>query len=147
VLSVDGVRFDLIAGEALGERSPVEVFSPLAYLVAELAPGQSFHWPRQYREQALYVVEGEVGIGGATVPSHRMAVLPDAERVLVSSSTGARIALLTGEPIGHRYLWWNLVSSRRERILEAAERWRAGGFERVPGDEEFIPLPEDRPFP
>jgi hypothetical protein len=125
----------------------VRVFSPLAYLAASLEPGQSFRWPRQYSEQAVYVVEGQLRIDGAEVPAHRMAVLPDRAQVAVESAGGARIALLAGEPLGHRYLWWNFVSSRRERIREAADLWRQGGFDRVAGDEEFIPLPEDRPMP
>ena len=143
-LVVDDVRFDLIAGEALGVTSPVAVHSPLCYLAAELAPGQSFRWPRQYAEQAIYLVEGALVIAGDAVPVHHMAVLPDADEVLVHSPSGARIALLAGEPIGPRHLFWNFVSSSRERIREAADLWADGGFDRVPGDEEFIPLPEPR---
>lgn len=147
VVEHGGVRFDLIAGSALGAESPVRVYSPLCYLAAELQPGQRFSWPRQYREQAIYVVEGEIGIGTGEAPAHRMAVLPDSEEVEISCLNGARIAILAGEPIGTRHLWWNFVSSSRQRIREAAAEWAAGGFDRVPGDDEFIPLPEDRPLP
>jgi redox-sensitive bicupin YhaK (pirin superfamily) len=145
-LELNGVSFDLIAGAALGAESPVQVFSPLCYLAAVLEPGQSFNWPRQYAEQAIYVVEGQVGLGGQVVPAHHMAVLPDADSVRVSSDEGARIALLAGESIGRRYLWWNFVSSDRERLHSAAKLWADGGFDRVAGDDEFIPLP-DRPMP
>jgi len=147
VVERDGVAFDLIAGAALGAESPVRVHSPLCYLAAVLPPGQEFTWPRQYPEQAIYVVEGGVEVAGAEVPVHRMAVLPADDSVAVRSAGGARIAVLAGEPLGRRYLWWNFVSSSRDRIRAAAAEWAAGGFERVPGDEEFIPLPEDRPFP
>jgi redox-sensitive bicupin YhaK (pirin superfamily) len=146
-IDIDTVTMDLIAGRALGEESPVPVHSPLCYLAARLAPGQALDWPRQYSEQATYVVEGELSVDGQQVPTHHMAVLPDAGKVRLESQGGARIAVLAGEPVGHRYLWWNFVSSSVARIREAAQQWKDGGFEPVPGDDEFIPLPEDRPFP
>lgn len=136
------VTFDLIAGEALGSQSPVTVYSPLCYLAAEFAAGQAVDWPRQFPEEAVYLVSGDLEIDGEPVPEHQMAVLPDAESTRLHSPGGARIALLGGEPIGERHLVWNFVASDRERIREAAERWKAGGFDRVPGDEEFIPWPD-----
>ncbi len=141
-VSLGDVTFDLIAGEALGARSPVSVYSPLCYLAAELAPGQGFEWTRLYPEEAIYVVEGSVTIDGETVGAHTMAMLPAADTLEVRSGPGARIALLGGEPLGHRYLVWNFVSSSRERIDEALMLWDGGGFDRVDGDEEFIPLPD-----
>ena len=146
-VSLDGINFDLIAGSALGAESPVRVFSPLCYLAAKLSPGQHMDWPRQYAEQAVYVVEGSVDIDGSEVSAYNMAVLPDAESVRIGSMNGARIAILAGEPIGERFLWWNFIASSRERLQEAAKIWADGGFERVPGDDEFIPLPENRPMP
>ena len=76
-----------------------------------------------------------------------MAVLPDRDNLTVGTGEGARIAILGGEPIGERYLWWNFVSSSRQRLREAAQTWADGGFDRVEGDDEFIPLPKDRPLP
>ncbi len=146
-VELGGIQFDLIAGTALNIESPVHVYSPLCYLTAKLQAGQCFDWPRQYTEQAVYVVEGSIEVEGSFVPGQRMAVLPDQDSVRVQSTSGARIAVLAGEPIGKRYIWWNFVSSSRARIREAAERWAGGGFDRVAGDDEFIPLPEDRPFP
>jgi redox-sensitive bicupin YhaK (pirin superfamily) len=135
------ISFDLIAGEAMGARSPVSVYSPLFYLAAELRPGQGFDWPRQYAEEAVYVVEGKLTVNDEEVPAHTMAVLPESGTVRIHSGPGARIALLGGEPLGRRHLVWNFVSSRRERIDEALKLWDAGGFDRVDGDDEFIPLP------
>jgi redox-sensitive bicupin YhaK (pirin superfamily) len=146
-LELDGISFDLIAGTALGVESPVRVFSPLCYLAAELNAGQGFKWPRQYSEQAIYVVEGAIEVDGQQVPEHHMVVLPDEVTCEISSTDGARFALLAGEPIGKRYLWWNYVATSPERIRKAAEKWAAGGFDPVPGDDEFIPLPTDRPLP
>ncbi len=98
-------------------------------------------------EEAIYVVEGSISINGTNVSAHRMAVLPDQASIMVESQQQSRIAILGGEPIGKRYLWWNFVASNRERLREAAKSWAAGGFDRVEGDEEFIPLPENRPIP
>ncbi len=136
------VSLSLVAGRALGARSPVAVYSPLCYLTATLQPGQSFEWTRLYPEEAVYVVAGSLGIDGATVETHSMALLPDKEHVRISSEQGATIALLGGEPLGKRFLVWNFVSSSRERIAAAASLWDEGGFDRVPGDDEFIPLPD-----
>ncbi|MFT5138478.1 MAG: redox-sensitive bicupin YhaK (pirin superfamily) [Lysobacterales bacterium] len=146
-VQVGEVIFDLIAGKALGAESPVQVYSPLFYLAAKLQPGQGFQWHRQHPEEAIYVVEGSLEIDEAFVPGHNMAVLPDRATISVKSVEGARIAIFGGEPIGERFIWWNFVASSRERIREAAAIWSAGGFDRVEGDDEFIPLPENRPMP
>ncbi|MBT8062396.1 MAG: pirin family protein [Xanthomonadales bacterium] len=142
-----GVRFKLIAGSALGSESPVEVYSPLCYLAGRLDAGQSFRWPRVYPEQAVYVVEGSLRAGGQAAEAGQMVVLPDHEAFEISSLNGARIAILAGEPLGKRYVWWNFVSSSRKKIRAAAALWDRGGFDRVDGDDEFIPLPENRPMP
>jgi redox-sensitive bicupin YhaK (pirin superfamily) len=143
----DGIHFDLIAGAALGHESPVQVFSPLCYLAVQLAAGQRFNWPRHYSEEAVYVVEGSVEVGGTRVRPHQMAVLPADGPTVVSSAKGATLAILGGEPLGRRFVWWNFVASERAMIKAAARRWADGGFTAVPGDDEFIPLPEDRPMP
>ncbi len=141
-VELEGVTFDLIAGEALGAASPVTVYSPLYYLAADFEAGQSVTWPRHFPEEAIYLVGGSLEIAGEAVPEHRMALLPEGDEVRIHSPDGARIALLGGEPIGPRFLVWNFVSSDRERIREAAELWKSGGFDRVPGDGEFIPWPD-----
>lgn len=143
----DGATFELIAGSALGHNSPVQVFSPLCYLAVQLAAGQSFNWPRQYAEEAVYVVEGRIDIAGTAVRAHQMAVLPADGSNLISSTSGATLAILGGEPLGRRFVWWNFVASERTMIKEAARRWADGGFAAVPGDDEFIPLPDNRPIP
>jgi redox-sensitive bicupin YhaK (pirin superfamily) len=136
----------LIAGRALGAESPVNVFSPLCYLVARLEAGQSFALPAEYPERAVYVVEGEVVMDGAALARHRMGVVDQAGEPVVTARSDACIALLAGDTVGERHIWWNFVASTRERIRTAAERWAAGGFDRVPGDEEFIPLPDELPW-
>lgn len=143
----DGAHFDLIAGSALGHESPVRIFSPLCYLSVELAPGQGFKWPQAYPEQAVYVVAGRCEVNGRKVKAHQMAMLPGAGDTDISSSEGATLAILAGEPVGRRFVWWNFVASDRAMIKQAAQRWSKGGFDRVPGDDEFIPLPDNRPMP
>jgi redox-sensitive bicupin YhaK (pirin superfamily) len=143
----DDVVFDLIAGKALGAESPVHVYSPLCYLAAQIQPGEKFEWVREYPEEAIYVVEGNVSINHMNVPAHHLAVFPEQGSISVQADETARIALFGGKPLGKRYLWWNFVASNPQRIREAAERWANGGFDRVEGDDEFIPLPENRPMP
>jgi redox-sensitive bicupin YhaK (pirin superfamily) len=141
-----GVRFTLIAGSALGAESPVQVFSPLCYMETSMEAGQSFHLPDEYSERAVYVAAGRVEAAGETVAEHTMAVFEAGGEPRVTALAETRLAVLGGEPVGPRHLWWNFVASSRERMRVAAERWAAGGFDRVPSDDEFIPLPDERPW-
>lgn len=140
------VEFTLIAGRALGEESPVRVCSPLFYMEGSLAAGQGFHVPDEYDERALYVVSGAVTIDGVEVRAHRLAVFASRGRPWVEAAEDTRLAVFGGENVGERRIWWNFVASSMERIRTAAEHWADGGFDRVPGDDEFIPLPDALPW-
>ena len=142
-LQEKGATLRLIAGTLLGERSPVPVRSPMFY--ADLQLQSAFTLSTEHPERAAYVVEGTVEVDGKPFDAGRMVVFEAGKDVLLSSSAGARILLLGGEPIGARRLWWNFVSSDMARIEQAAEDWKAGRFTPVPGDTEFIPLPERGP--
>ncbi|NIM69862.1 MAG: pirin family protein [Xanthomonadales bacterium] len=142
----EGVMMTLIAGNALGEASPVQVLSPLFYLEARLQAGQSFQLPDEYPERAVYVAQGAVTADGTPVDSYHMALFEPGGTPVIEAPEGARLAVLGGEPVGERHIWWNFVASTRERIRAAAEEWAGGGFERVPGDDEFIPLPDELPW-
>lgn len=145
VLDADGVRLRLIAGEGWGERAPVAVSSPLFYADAALRPGAALPLPDGHEERAAYVLDGEVEVAGDRFAPGRMLVFRPGDRlVLRAGPAGARVLLLGGAAMdGPRHLFWNFVSSSRERIEQAKEDWRAGRFGTVPGDEkEFIPLPE-----
>jgi redox-sensitive bicupin YhaK (pirin superfamily) len=146
VVRCGDAKFTLIAGDALGERSPVKVFSPLFYMETELQSGQSFSLPEEHEERAIYVARGSVQAGAARVGQHQMAVFQARGTPAVVALEPGRIAVFGGAPLGHRHVWWNFVASDMSRIREAAERWAAGGFDRVPGDDEFIPLPDKRPW-
>lgn len=147
MLDADGVRLRLIAGEGWGERAPVAVSSPLFYADAVLRPGAALPLPDEHEERAAYVLDGEVEAAGDRFTPGRMLVFRAGDRLaLRAGSRGARVLLLGGAAMdGPRHLFWNFVSSSRERIEQAKEDWRAGRFGTVPGDEaEFIPLPEGR---
>jgi hypothetical protein len=139
-----GARLRLIAGEAYGRRAPASVFSPMFYVDAVLEAGASLDLPTEYAERAVYVAEGEIAAGDARYGIGQMAVFPADVPVSITSSTAARVMLLGGAPLdGPRYIWWNFVSSSRERIERAKQEWRERRFAAVPGDDERIPLPED----
>ncbi|MDN5865432.1 MAG: pirin family protein [Gammaproteobacteria bacterium] len=144
VIERDGVGMRLIAGSAFGKTSPVETLSPLFYLDAAMQAGDRLRFPAEYEERALFPIGGAVEVNGVRCPADALAVLvPDAE-VEIAATNDTRLMLFGGEPLeGERHIWWNLVSSSRERIEKAKQDWAAGRFPKVPGDdEEFIPLPK-----
>jgi redox-sensitive bicupin YhaK (pirin superfamily) len=145
VIEDNGVRVALVLGDLLGLSSPVATFSPTFYADVTLVAGRRFVVPAAHEERGLYVVEGEVSIDAGRLAAGEMLVLETGAEVVVESSRAARFVVFGGAPLGRRYVWWNFVSSRRERIEEAAARWKAGGFPPVPGESEFIPLPDSPP--
>jgi hypothetical protein len=134
----------LIAGRAYGEVAPVEVFSDLFYLHAELESGASVALPEEHAERAVYVVSGGVTLeGDGYGPATMMVVRPGATAELTATEA-SRVMLLGGAPLeGIRHIWWNFVASTPERIEQAKADWKAGRFPPVPGENEFIPLPEE----
>jgi redox-sensitive bicupin YhaK (pirin superfamily) len=143
-----GLWARLVAGSAYGDTAGVPVHSPLFYVHWEMQPGTRAAPPEGYPEVAIYVARGEVEIDGRALSAGQMAVLSPNARPTVAATTAATVMLLGGEPVGPRIIWWNLVSSRRERIEEAKADWKAGRMPLPPGDDlEFIPLPEDPPPP
>jgi redox-sensitive bicupin YhaK (pirin superfamily) len=141
-----GVSFTLIAGEAYGRQSPVQVFSPMIYLDVQLSSGAKFTLPGDYSEQAVYSVTPGLQINGADLEQHRLAVLTPGATIEISAdseSQGGRCIVVGGEPVGDRQKWWNFVSGRSERIEQAKQDWRSGRFGQVPDETEFIPLPDE----
>lgn len=140
---IDGVELRMIAGTAYGMESPVETASPMFYLDAHLHAGGSLAMIDEHRERAIYVVEGNISISGETYGANEMLVLAEDTNITLTSSEGARVMLLGGAPIdGERHIWWNFVSSSKERIEQAKDDWKNNRFDRIEGDDEFIPLPE-----
>jgi redox-sensitive bicupin YhaK (pirin superfamily) len=140
----DGAELTVIAGTAYGARSPVGVLSPTLYVDARLQPGARLEVDATHPQRAVHVAEGAVRIGDRRLASGTMAVLHIGAPVVVEAEEPARVMLLGGAPLdGERHIWWNFVSSSKERIERAKADWRAGRFPRVRGDEvELIPLPE-----
>jgi redox-sensitive bicupin YhaK (pirin superfamily) len=144
---VKGVLVRVLIGSAFGLTSPVHASSPTLYvdLNFEVASGASIAVPAGASQRALYSTDHDVELDGELVPACTMLVLePGAEPVL-TAPRGARVVLIGGEPLGHRFIVWNFVSSRKERIWQAQDDWEAQRFERVPGETEFIPLPPRHP--
>jgi len=144
VIDGDGVRLQLIMGEGFGARSPVAQHSPTIYAAITLAPGAAMVIDHEADERALYLLEGDATVDGTPLVPQHMALLAPGILPLLTSQGGARLMLCGGAPMdGERHVWWNFVSSRRERINEAKRAWRAGEFVLPPDDhDEFIPLPE-----
>ena len=143
VIEDGGVRARVIAGSAFGMKSPVGLLSEWLYAEAVLAPGASVPLDPDHEERAIYVVEGEVDIAGELFEGPRLLVFRPGDRITVRAQRSARLMLLGGTALeGPRYIWWNFVSSRRERIEQAKDDWKMGRFTPVPGETEFIPLPE-----
>lgn len=144
VLDGEGKRVRVIAGELYGVRSPLAVFSDTLYADAALTAGAWLEVPSGYKERAIYIAEGRIGIAGDAFDAGRMLVLQQRGVITVNAIERARLLLLGGEPVdGPRHVWWNFVSSSAERIEQAKADWREGRFAMVPGETEFIPLPEE----
>lgn len=138
-----GASLRIVVGELHGARSPVRTFSATLLVDARLDAGARLPFPAAHEERAALVVEGTLEESGATLAAGELAVLrPRAEAVLRATAP-ARVLLLGGDALdAPRHVWWNFVSSSRERIEQAAADWAAGRFAPVPGETEFIPLPE-----
>ena len=145
----DGAWIRVIAGEAFGEQAPVQVHSPLFYTHAELQPGAQVEMEAEHSERAVYVAKGQVLIDGERFAARQMIVFAaGANRPVIRAEEASAVMMLGGEPLGPRHIWWNFVSSRRERIEQAKADWKAGRFVMPVGDaDEFIPLPEEPPPP
>lgn len=134
----------VLVGDAFGARSPVRPASPTLYLDVQVPQGGVFDLPPLAPELALYPVSGEMQLDGDPVVPYRMLVLDPGRNARIEARPGARFVVVGGESVGPRYLYWNFVSSRKERILQASDEWAAQRFPPVPGESEFIPLPPTR---
>jgi hypothetical protein len=143
-VSAPGVELRIVAGSAFGKRSPAQVFSQTLFVGVEIDAGRAFELDAEHEERAVYALEGDVTVGGTPLPAQHMAVLGHAHAVEIKALTRARLMLIGGEKAdGERLIWWNFVASSRDLIEDAKKRWRDRRFDRVPGETEFIPLPEN----
>jgi redox-sensitive bicupin YhaK (pirin superfamily) len=138
-----GARLRIVAGRGYGNESPVRVFADTLYVAIDLDADAETELDAGHRERALYVLEGDAQLDGADIPAMHLIVLDDGVRHRLRAKTQTKAMLLGGEPLdGPRHLWWNFVSSSKERIEQAKHDWVIGHFGDVPGETEFIPLPE-----
>lgn len=149
-----GAQISVVLGEAFGATSPVALTSPMFLVDVRLAAGARIELDVPYAERAAYVIEGEVrgGEADAAVPKEHLIVFDEGERcVLTAGDAPAHVTFLGGPPLdAPRFLWWNFVSSSRDRILQAQEAWSQQDpdwFPKVPDETEYIPLPSSRPLP
>lgn len=143
-----GVWMRLIAGDAFGLSSNVKTNSPLFYLHVVLEQGARFGLPKEHSERGAYVVKGSIEINGVTYGEGKLLVFTKGVDPLIIAKENVTLMMLGGEHLGERYIWWNFVSSRKERIEQAKEDWLQGRILLPPTDNEvFIPLPQDRSKP
>jgi hypothetical protein len=139
----EGKRVRLILGSLYGRTSPVVTPSDCFYAEAVLAPGAVLPLDADHEERAIYVAAGEIDIAGRSFGPGRLLVLRPGDRLSALATAQSRLMLMGGEPMdGPRHIWWNFVSSSKDRIAAAKADWQAGRFAAVPGESEFIPAPE-----
>lgn len=143
-----GIWMRLIAGNAYGLNNDVKINSPLFYLHVVLDAGTSLPLPKGHSERAAYIVKGSVEISGVTYANGHMLVFATESESVMTAKEKTTLMLLGGEPLGERFIWWNFVSSRKERIEQAKSDWKEGRIILPPNDnKEFIALPADKSRP
>lgn len=135
----------VLIGTAFGHTSPVATYSPTLYLDVQLPAGATLDIPALAQEMAVYTVDAPVMLNGEALDAHLLAVMEPGQgaHLAASAEAGARLMVIGGDALdAHRHIWWNFVSSRKERIVQAADDWDARAMGQVPGEVEWIPLPE-----
>jgi redox-sensitive bicupin YhaK (pirin superfamily) len=139
----EGKTVRIIVGALFGARAPVDTLWDTLFAEARLDPGASLPIDAAYEERAVYIVAGEIDVHGDKFAAGQLVVFRPGDRMTVTAARGAHLIILGGAPMdGPRHIWWNFVSSSRERIEQAKADWREGRFGLLSGDSEFIPLPE-----
>ena len=144
IVNAEGANVRIVAGSIFGQRSPVMTLSETLFADATLSLGATLPFDAQAEERALYIVSGEVDIAGDRFGAGQLLVLRPGDPITITAVSEARVVLIGGAAMdGPRYIWWNFVSSRKDRIEQAKSEWKERRFDIVPGDEtEFIPLPD-----
>ncbi|MBW2450880.1 MAG: pirin family protein [Deltaproteobacteria bacterium] len=132
----------VMVGEAYGMRSAVRTWSPTLYVEIDLVSGGMVRLPDDVEERAVYVVQGGLSANGTEVAAHSMAVFEQASNVELVAQQKTKLVIIGGSSLGRRTVWWNLVATRKDLIEQAKQDWREGRFPKVPGESEWIPLPE-----
>lgn len=137
----DGATIKVVIGSAYGEMSPVRSESETLYLEIKLEAGATVELP-EAEELAVFVIEGDVSVEGESVRPGFLAVIADGASKSITATTAAHVMLCGGATLeGDRIVWWNFVTSTSERLEQAKRDWKEGRFADVPGESDFIPLP------
>lgn len=148
VFNDTGIWMRLIAGNAFGLTNQVTTHSPLFYLHVVLEPGARFGLPREHTERGIYLAKGSVEVSGRTYSAGQLLVFTKNMDPIILAKAPTTLMLLGGEPLGERFIWWNFVSSRKDRIEQAKADWKEGRINLPPTDnQEYIPLPDDTSKP
>ena len=139
---VDGSTVRVIMGSCFGETSPVTAYSDTLYVECRMPAGRRIAVPHESDDLAAYVVSGEIESGGIRYGNGVMLFAEANTPLELEAAEDSRAMLIGGAALGERHIWWNFVSSSLERIDRAGRDWREGRFDKVPGDDEFIPLPQ-----
>jgi len=143
VVADNGITARIVAGSLFGKASPVATGWDTLFADVALDQGTRLPLDDVAEERAIYIVAGEIDVAGDRFCEGRLLVFRARDRITVTAVTACRLAVVGGAAMdGPRHIWWNFVSSRRERIEQAKADWKAGRFDAVPGESEFIPLPE-----
>jgi redox-sensitive bicupin YhaK (pirin superfamily) len=143
-----GIWMRLIAGDAFGLRGDVKTHSPLFYLHVLADTGTKFGLPKEHSERAIYITRGTLEVSGRTYTAGQMLVFNKGTDPIILAKENSTLMFLGGEPLGERFIWWNFVSSRKERIEQAKADWENGRIILPPNDnKEFVPLPKDKTRP
>ena len=141
-LQVNGVTVRVIMGEAFGRTSPVTAHSPTLYLECRMPAGTTITLPAGYEEQGVYLVSGGIRVDQRAFSGSTMIVAGPGKVLTLEADQESHLMVIGGAALGHRHIWWNFVASSQEAIEQAKRDWQQGRFGSVPGESEFIPLPE-----
>ena len=136
-----GADLRVVIGEAYDLIAPVKTYSPTLYVEAKLAEAATLALPNS-EELAIYIVDGELEYSDTTLHSNQMLILEQDSAKMIKAITATHMVMIGGSPVGPRHIWWNLVSNDKQRIEKAKQQWKKGEFPKVPGESEFIPLPD-----
>jgi redox-sensitive bicupin YhaK (pirin superfamily) len=144
MLNDHGLSLRVIAGEFLGQKAPTQTAWPTLYVDVTMAAGSYLPLDATYEERGIYTLKGEITIAGDTFGPGQLLVFKPGDTITIQAAADAHFQIIGGEPMdSKRYIWWNFVSSSKEKIEQAKEDWKRGRFDIVPGDEaDFIPLPD-----
>ncbi|PVE49735.1 pirin family protein [Rhizobium rhizogenes] len=145
LIDIAGATGRVVIGDFAGLRSPVKTFTDTLYADLSLTPGAKFPFPADHEERAIYILSGSLEVAGDVFAADQLLAFRAGDDITLKGGVdGCHIMLFGGAALNsRRYIWWNFVSSSKERIEQAKEEWRTGRFDIVPGDEdEFVPLPK-----